>query len=136
MKKSAGILMYHLLNGGLRVLLVHSNGREDIEAWSIPKGEFDPSKESPEEAAIREVQEELGVTVPQDELIPLGECVYRNKGKRVYGFGWETEPEVPLSPDPREIALAQYFAVEQAKTKIHMAQKVFLDRLESFVAGH
>jgi len=40
MKKAEGILIHRLTNGKIEVLLVHSNGREDLEARSLPKGEF------------------------------------------------------------------------------------------------
>jgi 8-oxo-dGTP pyrophosphatase MutT (NUDIX family) len=62
-KRSAGILAYRMNRRGLEVLLVHPGGpfrrNKDEGAWSIPKGEIDPS-EDPEQAARREFAEELG----------------------------------------------------------------------------
>ena len=129
MKKSAGILIYQRTQSGLKLLIIHSNGREDLEAWSIPKGEFDPSAESPEDAAVREVKEELGLTVPKAELTALGDSRYKNKSKRVYCFCWEAVKEPALHLDNREVALAQFYPVEEARAKIHEAQAVFIDRL-------
>ena len=44
MKRSAGILMYRIEDGELRVLLVHPGGplftKRDAGWWSIPKGEY------------------------------------------------------------------------------------------------
>jgi hypothetical protein len=45
MEKSAGVLLYHQIDGEPQVLLVHSNGLEDLEPRSIPKGEFDARHE-------------------------------------------------------------------------------------------
>jgi predicted NUDIX family NTP pyrophosphohydrolase len=132
MKKSAGILIYRFTNGKIEVLLVHSNGREDLEAWSLPKGEFDLERESPSHAAVREVHEELGLNIPESELKELGESTYRNKRKRVYGFSWETKcGNLKLTPDPHEIGKASFFPADDAKRKLHEAQIVFLDRLLS-----
>jgi predicted NUDIX family NTP pyrophosphohydrolase len=47
-KKSAGLVMYRIVNGELEVLLAHPGGprwkNKDIGIWSIPKGELKPGK--------------------------------------------------------------------------------------------
>ena len=130
MKKSAGILIYRITNRKIEVLLVHSTGREGLEAWSLPKGEFDLDRESPSHAAVREVHEELGLNIPESELKELGESTYRNKRKRVYGFSWETKlGNLKLTLDPHEINKACFFSIDDARRKIHEAQIVFLDKL-------
>lgn len=130
MKRSAGILIYRGSGITAEVLLVHSSGREDIEPWSIPKGEFDPEMESPADAAVREVQEELGVTIKPEELQAAGEQSYRNRKKKVYGFLWEC-PDIGLEidPDPFEIARFGFFGLDRARKMIHPDQVPFLDRL-------
>ena len=74
MKRSAGILLYKLVDGEPRVLLVHPGGpfwaRKDAGAWSIPKGEYGKS-EAPLAAAIREFGEETGM-VPEGRSSPWG----------------------------------------------------------------
>lgn len=51
-----------------QILIVHPGGpfwaNKDEHAWSLPKGEFDPDSEQPEDAARREFAEELGVAFP------------------------------------------------------------------------
>ena len=88
--KSAGILLYKLENGVLRVLLVHPGGpfwaKKDAGAWSIPKGEYSEG-EDPEAAARREFAEELGVAL-EGELQPLGEAIQPSR-KRVVAYAAE-----------------------------------------------
>jgi len=132
--KSAGILAYRVVDGGFEVLLVHSNGREDLEPWSIPKGEFDPTTESPESAAVREVREEIGIEIPEAALNSLGESIYPNKRKRVTAFAWQLpQGALELNLDPREIAMAELFPFQAAKSKLHSGQVVFLDRLADWL---
>ena len=76
MKRSAGILLYRLVDGEPRVLLVHPGGpygaRKDAGAWTIPKGEYEKPEE-PLAAAIREFGEETGMQ-PKGEFQPLAAC--------------------------------------------------------------
>jgi predicted NUDIX family NTP pyrophosphohydrolase len=128
-KTSAGVLIFYKNKGVPRVLLVHSNGREEIEAWSIPKGEFNLSCELPRSAAVRELHEEIGVKIPEEELIPLGESRYRNRRKRVFCFAWETGTEPVLKLQEREVSLASFMTIQEAREKLHKDQVVFLERL-------
>jgi predicted NUDIX family NTP pyrophosphohydrolase len=66
-RRSAGIVLYRIREGGPEVLLVHPGGpfwsRRDEGAWSIPKGEHDED-EDPLTCALREFEEELGTRPP------------------------------------------------------------------------
>ena len=90
MKRSAGVLLYRRTAGELEVLLIHPGGpywmRKDRGAWQIPKGELGPD-EQPEAAALREVEEELGVSLT-GPLQPLGE-IRQAGGKLVTAFAIE-----------------------------------------------
>ena len=92
-KQSAGILLYKTSMGGLEVLLVHPGGpfwaKKDIGCWSIPKGEF-TDEEDPQSAAKREFQEELGVPVPEGDLLDLGSAKQAS-GKVVYAWAIEAD---------------------------------------------
>lgn len=132
MLKSAGIVVYRHCDEILEILLVHSNGREDLEPWSIPKGEYEPDQEQPIHAAVREVREELGLQIPESALLELGESVYRSKRKRVTAFGWRLPPgDIELDVDPFEISRVEFFSFDQARERIHEAQVIFLDRLRA-----
>src|SRR2546423_4282958 len=90
-KRSAGILMYRRGPQGLELLLVHPGGpfwaRKDHGAWSIPKGEHGDD-EDPLDCARREFAEETGTTLPEGELVELGE-VRQSGGKRVRAWAAE-----------------------------------------------
>ena len=146
---SAGILLYRETDGRLEVLIAHMGGpfwaRKDAGAWSVPKGECERD-ERPVEAARREFQEELGLPVPDGELVELGE-VRQSGGKTVvvWALAADLDPTqvVPGTFEmewPRgsgklrefpEVDRVAWFDTEQARTRLVTAQRVFLDRLET-----
>ena len=74
--RSAGLLLYRVSDEGLvEVLLAHPGGpfwaRKDDGAWSIPKGEYEPSEDALA-TARREFREEVGLDPPAGEPVPLG----------------------------------------------------------------
>src|ERR1700761_6508592 len=93
-KRSSGILLYRDRAGATEFLLVHPGGpywaRRDDGAWSIPKGGIE-GEEGSREAALRELDEELGSEAPDldaDELIELG-SVRQRAGKVVDAWAAE-----------------------------------------------
>ncbi|GAA3738460.1 NUDIX domain-containing protein [Streptomyces tremellae] len=84
-KRSAGLLVYRVTDAGTEVLIGHMGGpfwaRREAAAWSMPKGEYEDG-EAPEDAALREFREELGLEPPRGPWLPLGEERQRS-GKRV-----------------------------------------------------
>ncbi|MEU4803745.1 NUDIX domain-containing protein [Actinosynnema sp. NPDC023587] len=146
-KISAGILLHRRTPDGVEVLIGHMGGpfwaRKDAGAWSIPKGE--PEGDEPLPAtARREFAEELGLPVPEGELVPLGE-VRQSGGKTVHAWALEGDLDpalvVPgtfeLEWPPGSGALRAYPEVDrvawvplaEAAAKLVTAQRVFLDRL-------
>ena len=147
---SAGILLYRLLPGGVRVMLAHPGGpffaKKDHGAWTIPKGLLNPG-EAVEAAARREFAEEVGWQ-PLGKLLPIGEIALPS-GKRVIGFALQSEeseaavlarfaPGTFAMPwPPRSGQLAQFpevdrvefFSKSEAAARIHPAQAKFLERL-------
>lgn len=150
MVRSAGILLYRLEGGHAEVLLVHPGGPywrgRDRGAWQIPKGEIGAG-ESPEAAALREAQEELG-TALQGTLVPLG-ALRQAGGKIVAGFALEQdlhaaaimsnrfEIEWPPRSGRREsfpeIDAARWFTVAEAEAMMLPSQQPFLDRLSDYL---
>jgi predicted NUDIX family NTP pyrophosphohydrolase len=150
-KISAGLLMFRWKNGertAIEVLLVHPGGpffrNQDDGAWSIPKGVPDTGDDLLKRAQI-EFEEEVGWRPQSDTWIELG-TITQKGGKVVHG--WAFEGDLPqgfkshsntflLEWPPRsgrmqefpEVDRAEFFAMEEARTKIKAAQQPFLDRL-------
>ncbi|GLX50993.1 DNA mismatch repair protein MutT [Streptomyces hygroscopicus subsp. hygroscopicus] len=139
--------MYRHTGEGLEVLLGHMGGplwaRKEAGAWTVPKGEYE-GDEPAWEAARREFQEELGLTPPDGEAVPLGEVVQRN-GKVVTAWALRGDPDLTaFSPGtfsmewpPRsgrraefpELDRVAWLGLDRAREVIVTAQAAFLDRL-------
>jgi 8-oxo-dGTP pyrophosphatase MutT (NUDIX family) len=76
---------------GTLILLGHATGTKH---WDIPKGKVDPG-ENVKDAAIRELQEETGLSVNIEHLIDLGQFKYR-KEKDLYIWKYVINPLPPI----------------------------------------
>ncbi len=142
--------MYRANERGLEVFLVHPGGpfwaRKDLGAWSIPKGEPGPD-EAPQEAAIREFEEETGVK-PSGPLVELAP-IRQKAGKTVlaWTFQGDADPEKLRSNSFRlewppksgiwkefpEVDRAAWFPLAEARQKINAGQLDLLNQLEKLV---
>jgi predicted NUDIX family NTP pyrophosphohydrolase len=147
-RTSAGLLMYRRRGGTLEVFLVHPGGpfwaRKDAGAWSIPKGEIDPTEE-PLAAAKREFTEETGFPA-EGAFRPLAPITQAG-GKMVQAWAVEGDLDptalqsnsFSIEWPPRsgrqqafpEIDRAAWFPLEIARRKINPAQAALLDELEA-----
>lgn len=145
-KESAGLLMFRRRAGRVEVLLGHPGGpfwqTRDQGAWTIPKGGANPG-ETFVDAAIREFNEETGFDVVPP-LLPLGHITQRS-GKIVHAWAFEGDGEparlisimTTTEWPPRsgryieipEIDRVEFFAVDDARRMINVAQGELLDRL-------
>jgi predicted NUDIX family NTP pyrophosphohydrolase len=150
-KESAGLLPYRFRNGVIEVFLVHPGGpfwaKKDTGAWSIAKGEPEPGEE-PLAAAIREFAEETATRLEGD-FIALPPCRQAG-GKLVRAWAIaaaidpatvksnEFETEWPPHSGKRqrfpEVDRADWFALEEARTRINKAQSALLDALAAMLA--
>jgi putative (di)nucleoside polyphosphate hydrolase len=89
-----------IITDGKRLLLGHATGSP---RWDIPKGMAEPG-ESFAAAAVRELQEETGLSVAETELRPLGVHAYR-RGKDLALFCWPS----PALPDPKQLTCTSHF---------------------------
>jgi len=146
-KCSAGIILYRESNHNLEVFLGHMGGpfwsRKDEGAWSIPKGEFDPEKETPLDAAIREFHEETGMRLegPLIELNPIrqksGKVVYcwaakgdlnpQNLSSNLFELEWP--PKSGKKQFFPELDRGAWFSIDAAATKMVKGQVLILDQL-------
>lgn len=148
---SAGILLWrHGAAGAVEVLLGHFGGpvwaRKDAGAWAIPKGVVEAG-ETPEQAARREFQEELGVPA-EGPLVPLGR-IRQKGGKTVEAFALEGDLDADairsenftLEWPPKsgrmqrypEIDRAAWFSLTEAREKILPSQAQLLNLFEAML---
>jgi predicted NUDIX family NTP pyrophosphohydrolase len=148
-RTSAGILLYRRPGGRVEVLLAHPGGpfftRKDAGHWTIPKGEVDPGQ-APADVARREFEEETGHAVPGETLLDLGSVVQKG-GKVVHAWAAEgdLEPAAAVSNTFElewppgsgrvrtfpEVDRVEWFAADEARTRINAAQAALIDRLEA-----
>jgi len=150
--RSAGILLYRLLDGEPQVLIVHPGGpfwaRKDAGAWSIPKGEYGDDEDA-QACALREFEEETGTVLSPAGLADLG-SVRQKGGKEVIAWAVEGDLDAdaivsntfelewpPGSGQVQtvpEVDRAAWFGLEEASAKLNPAQGTFLDRLRDLLA--
>ena len=144
--RSCGILLYRYENKMLQVMLAHPGGpfwaKKDEGAWSIPKGIVEGDEE-PLAAAKREFGEETGHEIDGD-FLDLGELRQPSR-KIVHAWAIESDFDVNALKSntfslewPKhsgkifaypEIDRAEWFGIDEAKTKILKGQAGFIDRL-------
>jgi predicted NUDIX family NTP pyrophosphohydrolase len=138
---SAGILIFREFKT-VQVYLCHMGGpfweKKDEGAWGIPKGIVEPDEQLID-AAIRECQEETGVIVQKESLIPLKPLTIKNS-KIIHAWAYEVDSSLEINlvsntfelEWPKnsgifqvfpEIDKAQWFPIEIALTKIIPSQR-------------
>jgi predicted NUDIX family NTP pyrophosphohydrolase len=149
-RQSAGLLVYRRKSRELQVFLVHPGGplwaQKDLGAWSIPKGEF-AEGEDRLAAARREFAEETGSAI-DGTFIPL---TARLQPSRKLVHAWAIEGDVdeaslksnefeiewpPKSGKMQrfaEVDRGVWFAIVEARRRIHRGQIPFLDELVSLI---
>lgn len=146
MRTSAGIALYRRARAGLALFLVHPGGpfwrNKDEGAWTFPKGEY-KEPEDPLIAARREFEEETGTAV-DGNFIDLG-SVTQAGGKivRIFALEGDIDPAAIRSNTFRqvwppksgryqefpEVDRAAWFTPDEAKRKLIVAQRDFVERL-------
>ena len=147
MRISAGLLMYRTRANKVEFLLVHPGGpfwrNKDAGAWTIPKGEIEPSEEALA-AAQREFEEELGVK-PAGLFIELAP-IQQKGGKIIHAWAFEGEadpdrissnvftmewpPHSGRLQEFPEVDRAAWFDLVTAKSKINPAQIALLEEAQ------
>ena len=99
---SAGIITYTIDNDTILYLLL----RYSAGHWDLPKGKLDDD-ETPEQAAVREVEEECGITnLSIIRKLPITFHTYMLKEKRMlkknHWFLMHTSSNAPLVPQEEE----------------------------------
>jgi 8-oxo-dGTP pyrophosphatase MutT (NUDIX family) len=94
------------------------------QAWSLPKGLVERG-ESPEQAAVREISEEIGIASELMCLrapLPASEYAYRREGrlvfKRVDHFLVEVPPGTVVTPQAAEVDEVAWTPLAGASTRV------------------
>jgi 8-oxo-dGTP pyrophosphatase MutT (NUDIX family) len=94
------------------VLTLRASGlRRHGGQWACPGGRLDPG-ETPETAALRELEEELGLALPPDHILGLLDDLPTRSGFVITPVVVWGTPDATLRPDPREVAGAYLVPVE------------------------
>ena len=122
-KRQAGARHDHSAGGlvvrGAEVLLISTLGGR---RWQLPKGHLEAG-ETPEQAAVREVREETGVTGRILLCLPAIDYRYRERGrhlvdKHVDYFLLAYESGHERDYDPKEVYGAAWFPWDEALSRI------------------
>jgi predicted NUDIX family NTP pyrophosphohydrolase len=137
----------------LEVLLVHPGGpfwaKKDKGSWSIPKGELE-AHEDPLSAALREFEEETGLTAGGNPISleplrqPSGKVVHAWAVRGEFDpaqlksntFSMEWPPKSGRQQEFPEIDRAEWFPIEVALQKILKGQAGFLAQLQEKLGSH
>ena len=149
---SSGILLYSISGKELKVFLVHPGGpffkNKDKGIWGIPKGEVN-NNEDYLSCALREVKEEIGLSIENKNLIPLGSIVQKG-GKTVFAWACEQKDDFKIDTSGSivemqwppivgekirftEIDNAGFFLADEAKGKMKSTQIPLIERLENYL---
>ena len=147
---SAGLVMYDIIDGELKILLCHPGGPYFVnkDQWSIPKGLLEPGEE-PLHAAIREFREETGIN-PLTYINSIADFKYQiyyrmQSGKYLWTWtfrgkfpGYITSNDFELEWPSRsgkikkfpENDKGQMFTLDEALTKVFTGQIPLIKELK------
>ena len=121
----------YIRKGGSTLMIHRIKKQNDMHAgkWNGLGGKLEPG-ESPEECAIREIHEELGVTIT-----PVRR-VWRNVTPWNVKLAWwlgRIDNGQSVAPNPTEVAAAHWVSVEEIREMPNLLESMpqFLDALES-----
>ncbi len=121
--RAAGCVLWrHAPGGGLEIALVH---RPKYDDWSHPKGKLE-GDESWDEAAVREVREETGMTCVLGAPLPTARYEVRGRPKVVHY--WAAEAADGAFTPSSEIDHVLWLTPDEAHQRItHPANRTLLD---------
>lgn len=115
---AAGAVVWRLVDGKLRILLIHRTKYRDI---TLPKGKVDPG-EMLAETAVREVHEETGIRVSLGVPVGVSRYVMASRKQKVvhYWAAEATDEAIRASAfvPNREIAALEWVSVKKARSRL------------------
>jgi 8-oxo-dGTP diphosphatase len=115
----------------IEVVLVH---RPSYDDWSLPKGKLDPG-ESYEEAALREVEEETGLSCRLGSELPSTSYPDKNGRAKLVRY-WAMTVLSGSVGGHHEVDDARWFQLPQARVQLTYLRDIdVIDALEALIAG-
>jgi 8-oxo-dGTP pyrophosphatase MutT (NUDIX family) len=139
---SAGGVVVRRLRGRRWLAVIRPQGKPE-RTWALPKGLVGPG-ESPEETALREVEEETGLTVLSVAKLGDTRYVYTWGGERVFKvvsfflFRYRSGRIGEIAPAMRrEVAEARWLPLDEApKLLAYRGEREIAERAISACADH
>jgi len=138
---SAGGVVFRRTDSGVRVLLI----RDPYANWGLPKGHLEP-EETPEQAAVREVEEETGLReLAVVDRLPTIDWYFRDRGRLIHKFCHffliEAAAGEPVPQADEGITDCTWLDVQAALDRVGYANareviRAAVKRLEDAPAGH
>lgn len=106
-----------------KVLLTRRSRNKDMPlTWEFPGGSV-WAGESGREGAVRELREETGLVVQEQDLVPVGRYVEKDSLIDLYAVAFETvAPPAELDPDPGEVAAAEWSSLNGLQGRLESGQ--------------
>lgn len=128
---AAGAVVWRLVEGKVRVLVVHRGKYRDI---SLPKGKVDPG-EMLAQTAVREIEEETGIRVALGAPVGVSRYHMPNKRQKIvhYWAAEATEDAIRASTfvPNREIAAVEWLSLKKARAAL--SYPVDVEILDEFI---
>jgi len=109
-----------------RILLVRRSVEPGIGEWCLPGG-FIEIGETPSQAAVRELKEEIGIEIEPPQLLSVGSHLNGYYGDvLIIGFSADINPDDPLVPGD-DVSEAVFFPVNERPRMIFRVHEEFVE---------
>ena len=133
--ESCGIVLYEnpipsvaviLTDPNRRILLVRRSVEPGIGEWCLPGG-FIEMGETPTQAAVRELREEIGIEIEPPQLLSVGSHLNGYYGDvLIIGFNADINPDDPLVPGD-DVSEAVFFSLNDRPKMIFRVHEKFVE---------